>query len=112
MDIWALTDLCTPWCVHVAVTLRAAEHIDAGKGQIGELAAAAGADAESLGRVLRHLVGKGLFEEREHGRFALNEDARALLDPGMRVGLDLDGIGGRMAQALEYAAGHKSIRVK
>src|SRR3989442_1069330 len=29
-DLWALSDLCTPWCVHVAATLRIADHIAAG----------------------------------------------------------------------------------
>src|SRR5207237_2207124 len=33
------------------------------------------------------------------GRFALNEPARALLDSTMQLGLDLEGIGGRMAYA-------------
>jgi SAM-dependent methyltransferase len=97
-DIWSLTDLCTPWCVHVVATLRVADHLAAGATRIDELAAAAGADPESLGRVLRHLVEQGMFEEPSPGRFALNEPARALLGPG-RVGFDLDGIGGRMASA-------------
>jgi 2,7-dihydroxy-5-methyl-1-naphthoate 7-O-methyltransferase len=96
-DIWALSDLCTPWCVHVIATLRIADHIAAGINQIDDLAAASGADSDSLRRVLWHLVNKGVFEEPEPGRFALNGPARALLDS--RVGLDLDGIGGRMAYA-------------
>src|SRR5271157_5725802 len=29
VDIWALSDLCTPWCVHVVATLRIADHIAA-----------------------------------------------------------------------------------
>ena len=29
-DLWALSDLCTPWCVHVVATLRIADHIAAG----------------------------------------------------------------------------------
>src|SRR5438128_4565476 len=33
-DVWSLSDLCTPWCVHVAVTLRVAEHIAGGTSQI------------------------------------------------------------------------------
>src|SRR5262249_16174550 len=98
-DIWALSDLCTPWCVHVVVTLRIAEHLAAGIIEIKDLAAASGANADSLGRVLRHLVGKGLFEEPVPGRFALNEPARALLDSSIRLGLDLDSFGGRMAYA-------------
>jgi len=99
MDLWALSDLCTPWCVHVIATLKIANHVAAGSTQIDELAAASGADRDSLHRVLRHLVSKGLFEEPERGRFALNEPARALLDDSMRLGLDLNGIGGRMAHA-------------
>ena len=99
MDLWTLTDLATPWCVHVAATLRIADRIAAGDSQIDELAAAAGADRDSLYRVMRHLVSKGVFEEPARGRFALNEAARALLEGPMRLGLDLDGIGGRMAHA-------------
>jgi 2,7-dihydroxy-5-methyl-1-naphthoate 7-O-methyltransferase len=98
-DLFALTDLATPWCVHVAVTLRIAEHLDAGTTQIDDLAAAAGCDAESLSRVLRHLVGRGVFEQPAQDRFALNDTARQLLEPPARLGLDLDGIGGRMAYA-------------
>src|SRR5438309_1660992 len=41
-DIWSLTDLCTPWCVHVAVTLRVAEHLAGGTSQIAGLAAVSG----------------------------------------------------------------------
>ncbi|MGH9312181.1 MAG: methyltransferase family protein, partial [Vicinamibacterales bacterium] len=95
VSIWALSDLCTPWCVHVVATLRVADHIAAGKTRIEELAPAAGADADSLQRVLRHLVGMGVFEEPAPGRFALNEPARGLLDPPVRLGLDLDAFGGR-----------------
>jgi SAM-dependent methyltransferase len=99
MDIWTLTDLATPWCVYVVATLRIADHIAAGKTEIGPLAAVAGADRDSLHRVLRHLVSKGLFEEPARGRFQLNDAARALLEDSIHLGLDLDGIGGRMAHA-------------
>src|SRR5947209_9725343 len=84
LNIWSLSDLCTPWCVHVAATLRVADHIAAGMTQIDDLAAASGASPDALHRVLRHLVGKGVFEEPEPGRFALNEPARALLDSAGR----------------------------
>ena len=63
MDLWALSDLRTPWCLRVVTTLRIADHILAGSTQIDQLAAASGADAASLHRVLRHLVSRGLFEE-------------------------------------------------
>lgn len=98
-DIWTLSDLATPWCVHVVATLRIAEHLQNGATSIDQLARASAADAASLHRVLTHLVGKGLFAQPAPGRFALNDAARALLSPGARVGLDLDGIGGRMAGA-------------
>ena len=45
VDLWALSDLCTPWCVHVVATLRIADHIAAGITQIDDLAAASGSDA-------------------------------------------------------------------
>src|SRR5581483_2747034 len=99
MDLWSLMDLETPWCLRVAVTLRIAEHIRDGRGEIGAMAAAAGADPDALHRVLRHLVEKGVFEQTARGSFALNDAARQLLEPPVRIGLDLEGIGGRMAHA-------------
>jgi hypothetical protein len=63
------------------------------------VAAPAGADRDSLHRVLRHLVSRGVFEEPERGRFTLNETARGLLGESDRIGFDLEGIGGRMAYA-------------
>jgi hypothetical protein len=98
-DLAALSDLCTPWCLHVAATLRIAEHVADGVTGIDDLAAAAGCDPDALHCVLGHLVARGVFEEHPPGRFALNEAARALLDPALRLSLDLDGIGGRMAHA-------------
>lgn len=99
MNLWDLTDLCTPWCIHVAATLRIADHIASGTSDIGPLAAASGAHRESLERVLRHLASKGVFEEPSPGRFALNDMGRGLLDEQLRTGLDLEGIGGRMAHS-------------
>ncbi|MBI3210661.1 MAG: hydroxyneurosporene methyltransferase [Candidatus Solibacter usitatus] len=99
MDLWALCDLCTPWCLHTVATLRIAEHIAAGVEKIEDLAAAARCDSTVLHSVMGHLVSKGVFEEPEPGRFVLNEAARGLLDPGLHLGLDLEGIGGRMAHA-------------
>ena len=94
-----LTDLRTPWCIHVAATLRIAEHVAAGTTEIGALAEAAHCDRDALHRVLTQLAQEGVFEEPTPGVFALNEVARCLLDPAQRIGLDLDGIGGRMAHA-------------
>ncbi len=98
-DLRALSDLCTPWCVHVVATLRIADLIAAGTTDIKTLAEEAVCDIDSLLRVLRHLVGKGVFQEPTPGRFALNEAALGLLDSSLRLGLDLNSIGGRMASA-------------
>ena len=96
-DLEALSDLCTPWCILVVATLRIADHVAAGITDVEQLAAAAGCDADALHDALGHLVGKGVFEETSPGRFALNEAARGLLGPPPH--LDLEGIGGRFAQA-------------
>src|SRR5664279_3751740 len=97
MDFWDLCDLATPWCVHVVATLRIADHIVAGITEIGALAEATQCDRDSLHCVLRHLVAKGVFAETTRGHFELNEAARNLLEAPVRFGLDLNGIGGRMA---------------
>ena len=94
-----LSDLRTPWCVHVVATLRIADHLAAGADRLDQLSAAASCDPDLLSRVLGHLVSKGVFVQPEPGRFALNGAARALLDPSLRRSLDLDGVGGRLARA-------------
>jgi SAM-dependent methyltransferase len=102
IDLWALSDLCTPWCMHVVATLRVAECIAAGNSNIDDLARKVGADADSLARVLRHLIGKGVFDEPSPGHFTLNAAACALQDDHpshLRFGLNLDGFGNRMAYA-------------
>lgn len=96
-DLGSLSDLCTPWCIHVAATLRIAEHIAAGNTGIEQLADAAGCDQYALHRMMTNLAGKGVFEELTPGQFTLNDLARGLLDPVQRLGLDLEGIGGRLA---------------
>ena len=94
-NLSALSDLCTPWCVHVVATLRIANHIAAGTHDIKTLASRASCDADFLLRVLRHLVGKGVFREPAPGQFALNKAAEEV----QRFGLNLDDIGGRIAHA-------------
>ena len=99
MELWRLADLSTPWSVHVVATLRIADHIAAGHTEIHDLAFLAGANPEYLGRVLRHLASRGVFEEPQPGVFALNDAARGLIGEAGRAGFDLEGIGGRMAYA-------------
>lgn len=101
VDLWVLSDLCTPWCLHVAATLQLVDHLAAGPLPIADLARLADADADALQRLMRHLASKGVFVEPEPGSFALNAAAEALRrgDAGPNPGLDLDSIGGRMAHA-------------
>jgi len=98
-DLSILSDLCTPWCLRVAVTLRIAERITGGTTGVDALAASAGCDVRVLRAVLEHLVTRGVFDSPEPGRFTVNDVAARLMDPQERIGLDLDGIGGRMAHA-------------
>jgi SAM-dependent methyltransferase len=94
-NLSVLSDLCTPWCIHVVATLRIADHIAAGATDITTLARSAECDADFLQRVLRHLVGKGVFAEPAPGQFVVNQAAQEV----QRFGLNLDDIGGRIAHA-------------
>jgi 2,7-dihydroxy-5-methyl-1-naphthoate 7-O-methyltransferase len=99
VNVWAMSDLCTPWCIHVVATLRIADHIADGASEVDVLAARTNCDSWVLGSVLRHLVAKGVFTEPETDRFELNNAANSLRDRTLLIGLDLDGFGGRMAYA-------------
>src|ERR1700746_2726632 len=94
VDLEQMLDLATPWCLHVAATLRIPEHIAAGHTGITDLAAAAGCDPDALHAVLGHLVSKGVFAEESPGQSACNQAADQLASMPF---LDLNGIGGRMA---------------
>jgi hypothetical protein len=94
VDLWTLSDLCTPWCIRVVATLHIAEHIASGVTDIAALATATASDTEALHSVLSYLVERGVFIEEAPGRFALNDTARGMLNAGLFLGLD--GIGGRM----------------
>ncbi len=96
--LWAMADLATPMAVRVAATLRIADHITWGRRTAPELAAAAGADADALDRVLRHLVTAGVLGRDESDRYVLTARGQALRDDhpaGMRALLDLDSAIGR-----------------
>lgn len=99
VDLQALSDLATPWFIRVAVTLRLPELINDGVDDVERLAATTGATTDGVWAVLIHLSERGVFTQVEPDRFAMNEAARALLDSGQRLWLDLSGIGGRFAGA-------------
>jgi hypothetical protein len=98
-DLWQLSDLATPWSIHVVATLDIARHIDDGHAGLADLAEVANCDPDMLGYVMRLLISRGLFLEPEPGVFALNEAAMPLLDESARLGLNLDRFGGRMVHA-------------
>jgi SAM-dependent methyltransferase len=97
-DVFGLADLCTPWCVRAAVTLGIAEQLADGARTVADLAERVDADPGALTLVLRQLAAKGVFTESAEGTFALNAAALPLLDPALKLGMGLDGIGGRMAR--------------
>jgi biotin operon repressor len=99
VDLQALSDLATPWFLRVAVTLRLPELINDGVDDVERLADKTGATRDGVWAVLTHLSERGVFVRVEPGRFRMNEPARALLDTGQRLWLDLNGIGGRFAGA-------------
>ena len=106
----ALTDLATPFAVRAAVTLGVPDRIAEGTTGLAELAAATGADADSLARLLRHLVAIGFVAE-QGGRFALTDVSRHLLGADsawQKKWLDLDGPGVKMD--LAYAGMAHSVR--
>ena len=99
MNLMEMGDLTLPWCLRVVVTLGIAEKIAAGISGVADLAAAAKCNTDALRGVLEFLVDRGLFEEPEAGNFQLNDSAHGFLEPAVRLGLDMNGIGGRMTGA-------------
>jgi hypothetical protein len=94
----AIAGLATPMAVRVAATLRIADHIAGGRHTAAELAEVVGADADALGRVLRHLAAVGVLCGDQSGRYRLTALGEALRDDhpaGMRAVLDLEGAIGR-----------------
>lgn len=99
--IWRMLDLITPMVLRVVATLRIADHIADGHDCIDAIAARAQVNADALARLLRYLTARGIFLETApgSGRFALNDNARLLLDShpsATRRWIDLEGFGGRM----------------
>jgi hypothetical protein len=94
-----VTDLVTPMAVRVAASLGLTDLMADDAVPVEELARRSDTNADALGRLLRHLVCRGVFAEPEPGRFAVNEPAALLASDhpaGMRARLDLGGFGGQM----------------
>ncbi|GAB2552134.1 methyltransferase [Kribbella endophytica] len=102
LEFWAMTDLVTPMALRTVATLRIADHLAEGPRDLKDLALATNADADALGRVLRYLAARGIFEAGDDDRFALGETARWLLDDdpsAARRWLDQTGYGATMDRA-------------
>jgi hypothetical protein len=94
-----LSDFAAPWAIWIAATLRIADHVDAGAARVEDLAKRAGAEPDSLERLLRYLVARGVFAE-EGGAYSNTEIAELLLDDvGWRPWLDLDEAPGIWAES-------------
>ncbi len=101
--LWAVADLVTPMAIRVAATLRIADHIARGLSTGPELAEAAGADADTLERLLRHLVTADVLSRDEAGGYALTTLGAELRDDhpgGTRDLLDLESALGRAESSL------------
>jgi 2,7-dihydroxy-5-methyl-1-naphthoate 7-O-methyltransferase len=104
VDLWALLDLETPWALRVVATLGIPDLVAGGTHEVGALAAACGADAAVLHAVLDHVAGRGVFVQTAPGVFAANAASTALGEAA--PSLDLDGIGGRLADAMGTLLGY------
>jgi C-methyltransferase len=68
----------TSQAITVAAQLGVADALANGPLPIAELAAQVGADADALRRLLRALIGRGIFRQRRDGRYELNALAETL----------------------------------
>jgi SAM-dependent methyltransferase len=98
-DIFSLSDAVTPWAVRAAATLRLADLIGAGATKLEDLASKSGADADTLRRLMRYLVVRGVFTEEQKDTYGLTEAGAMLKDDHpqtRRHWLDVDGVAGRI----------------
>ncbi|WP_020672218.1 methyltransferase [Amycolatopsis nigrescens] len=101
LEMVRLASLATPWAIRAAVTFALPDLIDEGVTGTGELAERTGTDPDALARVLRYLVGLGVFTEPEEGRFAVTPLGRVLRRDhasGVHSWLDQSGFSGRIDQ--------------
>lgn len=68
----------TSQAITVAVELGIADVLDKGPLRLEELASRVKADPDALRRLLRALIGRGIFRQRSDGRYALNALAKSL----------------------------------
>ena len=77
-----LNAFLTVQALHVVATLGIPDRLADGPAAVDELAVATGGHAPSLHRLLRLLVGAGVFHEEANGHFALGPLGRTLCSQG------------------------------
>jgi len=98
-NLFLQTSLAFSWAVRAAATLRLADMIGSGVTRLEELAEQAHVDADALRRLLRYLIGRGVFAESAPGNYTLTDTALFLQDTHpqrLRAWLDQEGVGGKM----------------
>ncbi len=81
----------TSQAISVAVELGVADALSDGPLEVSDLASRVDADPDALSRLLRALIGRGIFRQRADGRYELNSLARTLRSDAPRsvAGLSL-----------------------
>lgn len=98
-NLFLQTSLAFSWAVRAAATLRLADLIDSGVTHLEELAERAHVNADALRRLLRYLIGRGVFAESAPGTYILTDTALFLQESHpqrLRAWLDQEGAGGKM----------------
>lgn len=93
-----LTNPILPWAIRVAATLKLPDLIAGGTVQLAELASRTGTQPEALSRMLRYLIGHGVFAQPEPGSYALTPLSELLTSDhpmSMQPWLDLSGAAAR-----------------
>jgi hypothetical protein len=78
LEIQELADYIVPFALRIACELGVADELRNGPRPGTDIAAAVGADADTLHRVMRALAGKGVFAETEPGCWGLTPSAMPL----------------------------------
>ena len=99
LDLGQLSDLATPWCLRVLVTLGLAQKLAEAPATAADLAESVGADADLLELVLGQLASVGVISTDDSGRHRLAPAARSLTEGEFATMLNVDGIGGRFSGA-------------
>ncbi|WP_435848223.1 methyltransferase [Streptomyces griseoluteus] len=98
-----MADLLTPAAIRAAATLRIADHIGAGRGDVAKLAELTCTRTDLLDLLLRHLAAKSVLTQDGNGTYAVTELGARLREDhpaSLRAHLTADGLFGRADLAL------------